>query len=264
MASPAIELASVGVRRGGRQILTDVSASVQAGEYIGVFGPNGAGKSTLVRAILGLCPLSHGNVSVLGGRPRQQRHKIGYMPQTRTPFEGAAICAREIVRAVQGGTRWGLPLASKADREEVQTVLELAGANEYAAKPFGVLSGGERQRVFLAQALLGSPPLLILDEPLASLDPKHQAALVSQVEMIRQSTGAAVLFIAHDVNPLLAVMHRVLYLAGGRAQIGSVDEVITSESLSALYQTQIDVIRERGRIFILHAESNTTESARHG
>jgi len=261
---PALEIHNLGIRLGGLQILSGVNACIEPGEFVGIFGPNGAGKSTLVRAILGLCPVGEGSIRILGGSPREKRRQVGYMPQSRIPFERAAMSAREMVRAVQGGTRWGLPIFSSQDASEVERVLGLSGSAGYASRPFGVLSGGERQRVFLAQSLLGSPPLLILDEPLASLDPKNQCALVAHVERIRIATGAAVLFIAHDVNPLLPVMQRVLYIAGGSARSGSPEEVISSDSLSALYQTPIEVIRDRGRVFILHAESNALETARHG
>jgi len=263
MLTPALSIQNLGVRLGGNTILKSITASVAEGEFIGVFGPNGAGKSTLMRAILGLCPITGGEISLFGKAPGRSNGEVGYMPQSRSSLESTALSARALVAAVHKGERWGLPWPSRAARQEAERVLELAGAAGYADRPFAVLSGGEKQRVTLAQALLGNPRLLILDEPLASLDPKNQMLLVERISQIRKETGATILFIAHDINPLLSAMDKVLYVAGGSAAVGSVDEIITSESLSRLYGMEIRVIRAEGRIFIVNAEGNVTETARH-
>ena len=260
----AITIEKASVSLGGVQILNNITAEIAPGEFVGVFGPNGAGKSTLMRALLGLCPLQSGSIRLCGESPGRVNQRIGYMPQTRSTLEGTALSARSLVRAVQGGRRWGLPIASRDDERAVSHALELAGATSYADRPFSVLSGGEKQRITLAQALLGSPSILILDEPLASLDPKNQQQLVEHIAQIREETSATVLFIAHDVNPLLGVMSRVLYLAGGSAALGSVDDVITSESLTRLYGVPVEVVRASGRIFIVSSAAGVTESARHG
>jgi zinc/manganese transport system ATP-binding protein len=216
-----------------------------------------------MRALLGLAPLSAGTISIFGQPPGRANREIGTMPQRRATLEGTALSPRTLVAAVRDGHRWGWPWPTAVARAEVDRALALSGVAAYADKPFGVLSGGEQQRVTLAQALLGSPRLLILDEPLASLDPRNQLLLVERVARIRAETGATVLFIAHDINPLLGVMDRVLYVAGGTATLGSVDEIVTSKRLSALYGTDIHVVRAEGRIFIVSAESGVTESARH-
>lgn len=259
----ALSLKQLKVRLGGNVILQHLDAEIAPGEFVGIFGPNGAGKSTLVRAILGLCPITDGTVEIFGRHPGKLNREIGYMPQSRTNLDGVALSARAMVAAVQGGDRWGLPRITLRGADEVHRALELAGALPYADRPFSVLSGGERQRVALAQALLGRPRLLILDEPLASLDPRNQMLLVDRVEEIRRETGATILFIAHDVNPLLRVMDRVLYVAGKSAVLGDVDEVMSSDTLTRLYGCEIQVIRAEGRIFIVSAEGNVTEAARH-
>jgi len=263
MAEPDIILENVGIRFGSRQILEGIDARIEPGEFIGIFGPNGAGKSTLVSALLGLCPISSGRITILGKPPEASRAQIGYMPQSRSTFEGAALSARSMVTAVRGGCRWGLPWESRADREEVDRAIREAGAASYASRPFNVLSGGEKQRITLAQALLGNPRILILDEPLASLDPKNQGLLVEHIREISTKTGTTVLFIAHDLNPLLHCMTRVWYLANGGSRIGTVKEVVNSESLSKLYGSHIEVIEAGGRVFILNAEHRVTEAARH-
>ncbi len=263
MSAPALKVENVSVVLGGNAILSHLDAEVADGEFIGIFGPNGAGKSTFIRAVLGLVALSSGRIELMGQPIAKARKMVGYMPQANAVPAGVALSARELVKATVSGPKLGLPFCGAKDSAEVGHALDLAGASSFADKPFSVLSGGEKQRVALAQAILHRPRMLILDEPLASLDPKNQAALVACVARIRSETTTAVLFVAHDLNPLLGVMDRALYLAGGSGVIGPVDEVVTSEKLSALYKTPIDVIRVERRIFILHAEENTLETARH-
>ena len=259
----SISITNSGVRLGGLDILQGVNAEIAPGEFIGVFGPNGAGKSTLMRCILGLIPLSSGSVFVFGEPPGQANRFIGYLPQSRISLQGTALTARSLVSAVEGGNRWGMPWNTRAARQAVERAIELAGIGEYADRPFSVLSGGEKQRVALAQALLGQPRLLILDEPLASLDPRNQMRMVECTAEIKATTGATILFIAHDVNPLLGVMDRVMYVAGGGAAIGSTDDIISSAVLSRLYGTEIHVVRAEGKIFIVAAKGNVTEAAHH-
>ncbi len=259
----ALSIKDAGVRLGGHEILRGINAEIAPGEFIGIFGPNGAGKSTLIRCILGLTPLFTGRISVFGVPVGRANRMIGYMPQSRASLEGTALSARSIIAAVAAGDGWGVPWNGRALRAEVERVIELAGVKEYADRPFAVLSGGERQRIGLAQALLGKPQLLLLDEPLASLDPRNQMLLIERVTQIKKSTNTTILFTAHDVNPLLGVMDRVLYIAGGEAAIGSLDEVITGEALSHLYKTDIRVVRVEGNIFIFAAEGGVIEAARH-
>jgi len=258
--TPIISIKDVGVRLGGRDILREVSAEIFPGEFIGIFGPNGAGKSTLMRCLLGLIPRCAGQLSVFGEPPGQANRAIGYMPQSRTHLENTALSARSIVAAVEGGNRWGMPWSTQASREEVERAIRLAGAEEYAHRPFSVLSGGERQRIMLAQALIGKPRLLMLDEPLISLDPRNQARMIECVAGIKAATGTTILFSAHDINPLIGVMDRVIYVAGGRAAIGAADDIISSAALSKLYGTTIHVVRAEGRIFIVADEGNVTEA----
>jgi zinc/manganese transport system ATP-binding protein len=261
--TPILSIKNVGVRLGGRDILRGVSADIFPGEFIGVFGPNGAGKSTLMRCLLGLIPYCAGELSVFGEAPGQANSVIGYMPQSRAHLENTALSARALVSAVEGGNRWGVPWSTRASREEVERAIGLAGAEEYAHRPFSVLSGGEKQRVMLAQALIGKPRLLVLDEPLISLDPRNQARMIECVAGIKATTGATILFAAHDINPLIGVLDRLIYVAGGGAVIGAADDIISSAALSRLYGTTIHVVRAEGRIFIVAGEGNVTEAERH-
>ena len=257
----ALEITSLSLTLGGNPILHDINAEIQPGEFVGIFGPNGAGKTTLVRAIVGSLRPTSGAIRIFGQPPGHASQKIGYMPQGNASLDLTALSARALVGAVCGGEHWGMPITSAQARAEVNRVLELAGAIDYAERPFAVLSGGERQRVMLAQALLGRPSLLVLDEPLASLDPKNQALLIDRIAEVKRATNATVLFVAHDMNPLLHVMDRVLYMAGGGAVLGHADDVVNSESLSHLYGFPIEVVRAGGRVFVVSRDANVAELA---
>lgn len=252
-ATPAIALQAMTIRLGSRTILENISLEIGAGEFVGVLGPNGAGKTTLMRALLHLLPTSAGDIRVFGMTPAAAAHagSIGYMPQVRGGLDGFRISGRDFVACALDGTRWGLPSRGRAARLAVDAALETVGANALAARPISELSGGERQRLLLAQCLLGQPRLLLLDEPLISLDPHRQHQVIELVRDISRQLGITVLFSAHEINPLLGAIDRVLYLGGTRAALGSVDEVITAPVLSALYQAPIDVLKAQGRIFVM-------------
>ena len=259
----ALQISNLGITLGGNTILHDVTADIQCGEFVGIFGPNGAGKTTLVRAIVNTLRPTTGSIKIFGEAPGKASHSIGYMPQSNAGFEATALSARALIEAVCEGERWGIPWTSQSTRKEVERVLQLTGAIEYADRPFTLLSGGERQRVMLAQALLGQPKILVLDEPLASLDPKNQSLLIECIKQVQERTNATILFVAHDMNPLLHVMDRVLYMAGGGAILGRLDDVVNSESLSHLYGFPIEVVRAGERVFVVSREGNVAELACH-
>jgi zinc/manganese transport system ATP-binding protein len=253
-SAPVLELERVTLELGGRTILGDTSLVLNQNEFIGVLGPNGAGKTTLMRAILGLVPAAGGAIRVLGEPVVRGNPSIGYMPQTRSALAGRRVRGRDFVAMAADGHRWGLPRHSAAARVEVDRVLELVGARELAGRPLSELSGGERQRLLLAQCLLGNPRLLLLDEPLISLDPHHQKSVVELVRRVQQELRITVLFSAHELNPLLHALDRVLYLGSGVAALGTVDEVITKPVLSRLYGSTIEVMRVNGRIFVMSGD----------
>lgn len=246
-----VELTGVTLGYTGRPILRDVSLSLRPGEFVGLLGPNGAGKTTLLRAILGLVRPSQGTIRVLGVAATRGNSRVGYMPQVRTALAGSRITGMDFVASAAGGERWGLPLGGVAARRDVDWTLDLVDATGLAGRALADLSGGERQRLLLAQALLGRPKLLLLDEPLISLDPRHQQAVVALVQRLQVELQMTVLFSAHELNPLLGAMDRVLYLGSGHAAIGPVSEVVTGPVLSRLYDAEIEVVRAAGRIFVL-------------
>jgi zinc/manganese transport system ATP-binding protein len=247
----AVELADVTLALGGRTILAGVTFAIEDNEFVGVLGPNGSGKTTLLRAILGLVSPVRGLVRVLGQAAARGNALVGYMPQTRSASAGMRLRGWDFVSGAVAGHRWGLPLLRQQEHREVAWALDMVGATDLAARPLAETSGGERQRLLLAQALLGRPRLLLLDEPLMNLDPHHQRSVVELVRGLQQSLGIAVLFSAHELNPLLGSLDRVLYLGSGQAALGTVEEVITGPVLSRLYGSAIDVVRLGGRIFVM-------------
>jgi zinc/manganese transport system ATP-binding protein len=269
-----IELDGAEARRGGRTIWSDVELSVAPGEFVALLGPNGAGKTTLLRVLLGLLELSAGTVRVLGQRPGAKNTRIGYLPQRRTFDAATRVRGVDVVRLGLDGRRWGVPVPAIAGfgaraaetGERVREMIELVGAQGYATRPIGELSGGEQQRLLIAQALVRDPALLILDEPLDSLDLSNQAQVAALVQRVCRERGVAVLLVAHDVNPLLPYLDRVIYLAGGHALAGAPDEVISSGRLSALYGTPIEVLRTSdGRMVVVGApEAPFEHGPRHG
>jgi len=251
VAARAIELDRVTLARGGRNVLADVSFAIAEGEFVGVFGPNGSGKTTLLQAILGLIRPSRGVLNTFGERVLRGTAAAGYLPQQRSPVADLRLRGWDFVASACQGERWGLALLGAAGRREVHAAVELVGAAALAERPLCELSGGELQRLLLAQSLLGKPKLLLLDEPLISLDPHFQQAVVELVKRIQSSLGITVLFTAHDINPLLGVMDRVLYLGHGQAALGTVEEVINGEVLSRLYSTPIEVLHVKDRILVV-------------
>ena len=251
---PSLEMRGVNLTRGNRTVLQNIDLSLAACEFVGLLGGNGAGKTTLMQAILGLVPVATGQMQVLGKRPKRGNPDIGYMPQSRIAQAGLNLSGREFVAGVLSGHRWGLPILRVADRRELEWALEMVDARRLADQPLMELSGGQRRRLLLAQALIGRPRLLLLDEPLMSLDPHNQRVVVELVRRLQQEMKVTVLFSAHEINPLLSALDRVLYLGGGKAAIGTVDEVITAPVLSRLYGSSVDVIRLRGKVLVLSGE----------
>jgi zinc/manganese transport system ATP-binding protein len=252
----AVRFEHAATRLGGRTIWDDVSLTVSHGEFVAVLGPNGAGKSTLIRAILGLQPVRAGTATVLGLRPGAAKARIGYLPQRHNFDSSVRVRGIDLVRLGLNGTRWGLPLPGLPRRatesKRIEEVLELVDAAADAWRPIGELSGGEQQRLLIAQALVRRPELLLLDEPLDSLDLPNQAAIASLVRRICEQERVAVLLVAHDINPILSYLDRVVYLAGGGAIEGSPEEVISSATLSRLYGAPIEVLRASdGRLVVV-------------
>ena len=249
--TPAVELEHATLRIGRRTVLADVSFAIRPGEFVGVLGPNGAGKTTLMRAILGLCPPVSGSLRVFGQAPRRGDAAIGYLPQVRTVLPDLRVRGLDFIGASLHGHRWGLPSLSPAERRMIGDTLEAVGARELAGRPISAMSGGERQRLLLAQALIGQPKLLLLDEPLIMLDARHQEVAIDVVRRVCRERGITVLFSAHELNQLLGAVDRVLYLGQQQAALGAIDEVVTAPVLSRLYGTEIEVLRAGGHIFVM-------------
>ncbi len=251
---PAIELDNVSVQLGGRPILRDMNLTIEQGEFIVVLGPNGAGKSTLLKMLLGLLRPNTGTIRVLGRTPRRGNAAIGYAPQHRVLEFDVSLRARDLVGFGLDGNRWGTGWPSRKRDSLIDQALDEVQATGFASAPVGQLSGGEQQRLLIAQALLTNPQLLLLDEPLSNLDIARQQDIVELVTQVCRSRNVTILLVAHDVNPLVSVVDRALYLANGSSAIGTPSEVITSATLTQLYGTPVEVVRALDRIFVVGAE----------
>ncbi|HTR71477.1 MAG TPA: ABC transporter ATP-binding protein [Mycobacteriales bacterium] len=250
---PVVHLHDAALRFGERTVWSGLDFDVAPGEFIAVLGPNGSGKTSLLKVLLGLQRLTSGVVEVLGSAPSRGNKMVGYVPQQKGFDRDLPLRGRDLVALGLDGHRWGIPLPSRARRGRVDAALADVGAQRYAKAAVGRLSGGEQQRLRMAQALLGDPGLLLCDEPLLSLDLHHQRVITELVDRRRREHGTAVLFVTHEVNPVLPLVDRVLYLAAGRWASGAPEEVLTSERLSALYGTTVEVVRVGGRFIVAGA-----------
>jgi zinc/manganese transport system ATP-binding protein len=246
-----VALRDAALRFGDRTLWSGLDLTVERGDFVAVLGPNGAGKTSLLRVLLGLQPPSAGRVEVLGRAPRRGNPAVGYVAQQRSFDADIPLRGRDLVRLGYDGHRWGLPLRRAAARKRVDEALAQVRATSYAHAPVGSLSGGERQRLHIAQALLGDPALLLCDEPLLSLDLRHQQEVAALIDRRRRAAGTAVVFVTHEINPILSMVDRILALVGGRSAIGTPDEVLTTETMSDLYRSPVDVLRVRGRIVVV-------------
>ncbi|MCD2191479.1 metal ABC transporter ATP-binding protein [Actinomycetospora soli] len=254
---PAVELSGAELRRGPRTLWSGQDLQVRPGEFVAVLGPNGSGKTTLLQVLLGLLDLSAGSVAIHGSPPRRGNPTVGYIPQQRSLDPLTPLRGRDLVGLGLDGHRWGPGFGGRTRRRErVQEALAQVDALEYSDAPVGSLSGGEQQRLRVAQALVGDPSLLLADEPLLSLDLARQRMVVDLVDRRRREHDTAVVFVTHELNPVLPVVDRILYLVEGKFRIGTPDEVMTSENLSELYRTEVEVVRVRGRIVVVGAEES--------
>ncbi|MEV6349083.1 ATP-binding cassette domain-containing protein [Actinoplanes sp. NPDC051851] len=220
---PALAIRDASLSFGDRTLWSHLTLDVEPGEFIAVLGANGSGKTSLLRVILGQQRLSSGTVAITGG--------IGYVPQQRRIDTLTPLRARDLVGLGLTGHRWGINLPGGGRRRRVDAMLEKVGATDFADRPVGLLSGGEQQRVRIAQALIAGPDLLICDEPLLSLDQRSQHATTALVDQRRRAEGTAVLFVTHEINPVLPYVDRALYLSEGRFRTGSMEEALASRTV---------------------------------
>ena len=251
---PAIRLKGAALSRAGRTLWKDLNLELAPGEFVAVLGPNGTGKSSLLQVVLGLLPLDKGNVEVAGLSPKRGSHTTGYIPQHSGFDRDLPVRGRDIVRLGLDGHQFGLSAPSAAAEAAVEAAIQEVGAGDYADSPIGRLSGGEQQRLRIAQALVASPTILLCDEPLLSLDMAHQQAISQLIDARRRNHDTAVLFVTHEINPILPMVDRILYIVGGKWAIGTPEEVLTTERLSELYDAPVDVLNVRGRIIVIGSD----------
>jgi zinc/manganese transport system ATP-binding protein len=246
-----VSVQHLGLRFGDRILWDDLSFELERGEFLAVLGPNGTGKTSLIRILLGLLEPTSGRALVNGRPAAESRSQIGYVPQQRVFDRDVTLRARDLVRLGLDGHRFGSGRLDAEGKQRIERALDAVGASAYADAAIGRLSGGEQQRLRIAQALVADPALILADEPLLSLDLAYQQTITGLLDEHRQRAGTPVLFVTHDINPILSYVDRVLYLAPGDWAIGPPDQVLTSETLSRLYDTEIDVLRVRGRVVVV-------------
>jgi zinc/manganese transport system ATP-binding protein len=262
--SAVVEFAGASVRLGKRTLWSGLDLQVGEGEFLAVLGPNGTGKTTLLKVLLGLVPLTAGTVRVAGHAPHRGDHDLGYVPQQQAFGRSLPIRGRDLVRFGLDGHRWGPRWQARHTKARVEAALRAVGADAYADQPVGTLSGGEQQRLRIAQALVSDPTVLLCDEPLLALDPRSQQAVTHLIDERRREAGTPVVFVTHEINPVLPYVDRILYLVGGRWAVGAPSEILTSARLSALYGIDVDVLRVRGRYLVVSAEDDLpTEPGAH-
>jgi len=259
-ASPVLRVRQLGVSYPARRVLQDVSFDIGHGEFCGLIGSNGCGKTTLFRALLGLQDFSAGEITLNGGNVRQGLSAVGYVPQKNILDPDIPLTARDVVSLGLDGHRPGFSLRPRRYRQRIDEILDAVDALPFAGQRIGRLSGGQQQRVLIAHALIRRPRLLLLDEPLANLDMAAAAEIVSLLRRLVREQQVSVLLSAHDINPLLPAMDRVVYLANGRAASGPTGEVIRTGVLSQLYGYHIDVIRVHGRILVVAGAPGMAET----
>lgn len=243
---------------GGHEVWRDLSLSFPQGSFAAILGPNGSGKTSLLRAILGLASLDSGQLEVLGSPPRRGNPDVGYVPQHQSFDPDLPLRGWDLVGLGLDGHRWGIGWPSRAQRRAISAAIESVGASAFSDVPVGRLSGGERQRIRIAQALVGSPRLLLCDEPLASLDLGHQQRVTALIGDWQRNTGGTVLFVTHDINPVLGLVDQVLFVVNGKWAAGTPDEVLTSRRVSELYGSHIDVLHHHGRVLVIGESTGTS------
>ena len=250
MTAPVLEIAGGELGFGARTLWSELDLEVRPGEFLAVLGPNGSGKTSLLKTILGQQRLDAGSIRLAGEPISRGDRRVGYIPQQKLIAPGTPLRGRDLVTLGVNGHRFGLPLPRRGERGRVDELIADVGATSFAGRAVGSLSGGEQQRLRVGQALAGDPVLLLCDEPLLSLDLAHQRGVSGLIDARRRNHDTAVVFVTHDVNPVLDVVDRVLYLADGKFRQGTPDEVLRSDVLSELYGTPVDVIRSHGRVIV--------------
>ena len=258
----AITLDQATLKFGNRVLWRDMSMQINSGEFVAVLGPNGTGKTTLLQILLGQQPLSTGTLTILGKAPGAINHRIGYIPQQKNFDRQLPVRGRDLVRMGLDGNRFGWGRAADTE-QRVQQAIDMVDAADFADRPLGLLSGGEQQRLRVAQALVGEPALVLCDEPLLSLDVTAQQNITKLLNDYRQRMGATILFVTHEINPVLPYVDRVLYLAAGRWLLDTPDTVLQSAVLSKLYSSPVEVLHIQGRLLVVGGDGLAAYSAHH-
>jgi zinc/manganese transport system ATP-binding protein len=265
MPKPVVQLKDVGVKLpDGRRLWQNLNLSIEAGEFLVVLGPNGAGKTTLLQVLLGLVPVRSGSVKVAGQSPHRGNSAIGYIPQQGAVEAAQSIRGRDLVALGLNGHQWGVPWPTTRTSTIVDRAMAAVGAQPFADQPLSLLSGGERQRLRIAQAIVGDPQLLLCDEPLSSLDLGYQQTVSQLIDERRRTAGTAVMLVTHDINPVLSVTDRILYLVGESWAVGKPEDILTTATLTRLYGAPVEVLHLHGRVLVVSSAEAGAEGQQGG
>lgn len=256
---PSVECRDIAIKRGDNTIWSHGTFTIPRGTITAIVGTNGAGKTTLMKAELGLIPLSHGTMRVLGAVPGERNSRIGYVPQSYTNDIDSNLTAEQSVLLGLTGTRFGFHPVTRAQRAKAYEAMAFIGIADKAGLRLSELSGGLRQRVAIAQALVCDPELLMLDEPLANLDLASQRAAVQILAKLNAEFGMSIQIVAHDLNMLLPILTGAVYLLDGHPHYAKLNDVLDSRLLTHLYGTKVQVVTTpQGDMFVT---PNMSESA---
>ena len=256
-SSPIVHFEDARLAYGSRVLWDELNLSIAAGEFLAVLGPNGSDKTSFINTMLGTTSLNRGSVAIAGAPVRRGSAAVGLIPQQRPFGDNVPLRARDLVALGVDGSKLGIRIGRSVVRQKVDELLEMVGASGYANRPVSDLSGGEQQRLRAAQALAGNPRVLLCDEPLLSLDLHHQQAISEVIHRQAVERESAVIFVTHEINPILPYVDRVLYLAEGRFHLGTVDEVMQSSVLTELYGAPVEVLRVNGRIVVVSGAASS-------
>jgi ABC-type Mn2+/Zn2+ transport system ATPase subunit len=197
-----------------KAITPEFNLTIDENQWIGIIGKNGAGKSTFLKSILGNLAVKSGKLSIFGAPVGKHNQAISYIPQEREINLADNMSGTSLVMSSYTGWKFGVPWYSKKLRLQVQSLIELVGATEYAHQPFNTLSGGQKKRIYLAQALVNQPKLLLLDEPLADLDPHAKQHFIEALQKIHKNQQLGLMIISHDMHEIANHLDAFIHFSG--------------------------------------------------
>jgi zinc transport system ATP-binding protein len=238
MPPEVIKVDNLSLRYNSVDVLSNISFSAEAGDYIGLVGPNGSGKSTLIKAMLGLLSPSGGGVTLFGqaASELEGREKIGYLPQKMSSFNPHfPATVRETVALGLISQKKFPKRLNSVDDAAINNALDLLNISDIKREMIGNLSGGQQQRVFIARALVNKPEALFLDEPTTALDPETRDGFYELINRLNRETGVTVLLVTHDMGTIGKYAKKLLYIDKKVIFFGGFDDFCRSDEMTRFF-----------------------------